>query len=83
MQSRVRSREYAELHLRVHEVAGVPVEPLSWKDIAMFASEARSRGSHAEKRLIGELIIYLRGLMTMQNLDSNWVYVVVLAQGKP
>jgi len=77
------SREYAELHLEVHEVAGVSIKPLSWKDIAILASEARSKGSHAEKRLIDELLIYLRGLMTMQNLDSNWVYVVALAQGKP
>lgn len=31
------SREYAELHLEAHEVAGIPVKPLSWKDIATFA----------------------------------------------
>jgi hypothetical protein len=77
------SREYAKLHLEVHKVAGVPVEPLSWKDIATLAVEARSKGSHAEKRLTAELLTYLRGLMTMQNIDSNWVYVVALAQGKP
>jgi len=77
------SRGYAELHLKVHEVADVPIKPLSWRDIALLATKTRSKGSHAEKRLLNELLIYLRGLMTMQNIDSNWVYVVALAQGKP
>lgn len=39
--------------------------------------------SHAEKRLLLELHRYLKGLMTMQNLTSNEVYVVALGQDPP
>jgi len=51
--------------------------------MAKLAGMARSTSSNLEKRIIDELLVYLRGLMSMQNLDSNWVYVVALAQGKP
>jgi hypothetical protein len=77
------SQEYATANLDVREVSDVPVKSVSWKDMAKLASEARSIGSHSEKRIIDELLTYIRGLMSMQNLDSNWVYVVALAQGKP
>lgn len=76
-------RDYAERHLEIREIAGVQVEPISWKDVTMLASKARPEGSHAEKRLIGELLTYMGGIMTMQNIDSNWVYVVALASGTP
>ena len=77
------SKEYAGLNLEVHDVNGIPVVPVSWKEIAKLANKARIIGSHAEKHLIDELLTYLRGLMTMQNINSNRVYVVALAQGKP
>lgn len=77
------SRAYADAHLEVREVEGVRIEPYSWKDVAALAKEARRTGSHAEKRLMEELLTYLEELMTMQNLDSNWVYVVALANGTP
>ena len=77
------SEEYAEMHLEDHEVAGVRVEPISWKELAVLAEKAHQNGSYAEKRLISELLTYLRGVMTMQNLDSNWVYVVALGWGTP
>jgi hypothetical protein len=77
------SQEYATANLKAHEISGIPVKSISWKEIAKLASKASSNGSHAEKRIINELLIYLRRLMNMQNLNSNWVYVVALAQGKP
>jgi len=77
------TQEYAELHLDVHKSGGVPIQPISWKDVTAIAEEARQNGSNAEKRLISELSTYLRGVTTMQKLDSNLVYVVALAQGKP
>jgi len=77
------SQEYAELHLKAHEVASVQIEPISWKELAVIAEKAHRNGSYTEKRLISELLTYLRGVMTMQNLDSNWVYVVALASGTP
>ena len=75
-------QEYAKAHLEVCEVSGVPVKLVSWKDMAKLANAARSASSHSEKRILDELLKYLRGLMSMQNLDSNWVYVVSLSSRK-
>jgi hypothetical protein len=62
-------------------IDGVPVSYLPWKRIAELAtSTAAASRSHAEKRLLAELTSYLKGLMTMQNVTSNLVYVVVLGQ---
>ncbi|MEX1254728.1 MAG: hypothetical protein WEE64_10340 [Dehalococcoidia bacterium] len=61
----------------------VPIKALSWKEVAPLASTARKGSGHKEKRLLDELLIYLGGLVTMQNVDSNAVYVVSLATGTP
>lgn len=77
------SQEYAGLFLEPHAVSGIPIEPLSYRGVVTLARAARQRGSYAERHLLDELLTYLRGVMTMQQIDSNWVYVVALAQGKP
>lgn len=62
-------------------VAGVPVLYRSWREIeAMVSSTASSTRRHAEKRLLRDLSRYLRGLMTMQDVSSNLVYVVSLGK---
>jgi hypothetical protein len=76
------SHDYAEVHLEVRKSAGIPIHPISWRDIARLADKARATGSHREKHLLDEFLVYIGGLMTMQNTDSNWVYVVALAYGK-
>jgi hypothetical protein len=60
---------------------GVRISYVPWKRIAEIATAtgAASR-SHAEKRLLAELTSYLKGLMTMQDVTSNMVFVVVLGQ---
>ena len=50
----------------------------SWKQIARLLSQSASQGTQAEKRLLRELTIYLRGLINMQNQQSNQVYVIAL-----
>jgi len=77
------SPEYAARNLEVREVSGLQIEPLSYRDLVAFAKAAYREGSHAEKRLIDELLTYLGGIMTMQQINSNKVYVVALAQGVP
>jgi hypothetical protein len=77
------SREYADRNLEVREVAGVPVKPLSWKDVARLGARARSKGSHTEKHVLKELLTYLGGIASMRNMHSNWVYVVSLGSGTP
>lgn len=75
------SQRYALEHLETTEVSGLPVLPISWKNVLTMAQDAKAFGSHSEKRLIQELLTYLGGVITMQTADSNWVYVVSLGRG--
>jgi hypothetical protein len=77
------SREFALLNLETQRIADVEIFPMPWNQIARLAVEAQSNCSHAEKRILRELVTYLRGLMTMQEMDSNWVYVLSLGSGTP
>jgi hypothetical protein len=77
------SREHASRNLEACEVARIRIEPLPYRDLAEFAKAADEKGSHAEKRLLKELLTYLGGIITMQQINSNKVYVVALAQGVP
>lgn len=62
-------------------IDGIPVAHIPWARIAeLVASTTTASRIHAEKRLLLELHRYLKGLMTMQNVTSNLVYVVVLGQ---
>lgn len=60
------------------EVGGVPVRYRSWKQLAQLVTMSANAGGSVEKRLLRELLRYLKGLMTMQNVTSNLVYVVSL-----
>jgi hypothetical protein len=77
------SRHYALTHLAATKINGIEISPVSWKEIVEVANRARKGSSHAEKRILSELLTYFGGLMTMQNLDSNRVYVVSLGRGNP
>lgn len=77
------SHGFAVSHLTTTNINGTEVEPISWKQIHEVAIKARNGASHAEKSILYELLIYLRGVMTMQNVDSNWVFVVSLGNGTP
>lgn len=72
------TREYAKANLQVPSHPGSPVIPISWKSVYDCCLRARRRSSHTEKRLLHELATYLESIMTMQNKESNWVYVVAL-----
>ncbi|GMK39104.1 hypothetical protein PCCS19_21580 [Paenibacillus sp. CCS19] len=76
------SKDYAK-HRVPDQVNGFPVEVLSWKDFYQFSKMAHASGTHAEKRLLQELNVYLGSLMTMQKQDSNMVYVVSVGGGSP
>lgn len=74
------SPEYAKHHLP-HQVDGLPVHYLCWKDIDKIG--ANSHGSRAENRLLSQLRNYLRRIVNMQNQESNMVYVVALGSNTP
>ncbi len=72
---------YLPVNALPNEIDGVPVSYVPWKRVAELTSAtAAASRSHAEKRLLVELHVYLKGLMTMQNVTSNLVYVVALGQ---
>lgn len=65
-------------HRLPKSVDGVRVAYRSWKQVAQLVETWSQGGTHAEGRLLRELVRYLRGLMSMQNQTSNRVYVVSL-----
>lgn len=77
------SRDYADHHLAIKNANGIAITHMSWKDIYELTMAAYPYALNSEKRLLRELQLYLRGLMTMQNQNSNEVYVVSLGTSKP
>jgi hypothetical protein len=65
------------------KVGGIPVLWLSWADVFKIAHRARQRSSQSERRWINQLLEYLGEVITMQEVDSNWVYVVSLSKSIP
>lgn len=74
------SAEFAAIHL-VPEIDGIPVVHLGWRDLERLTHS--KRGTHAEKRLLGELRAYLRRIVRMQDQESNLVYLVSLSSERP
>lgn len=70
--------KYAEDRLECRKVRGVLVQAISWKTVARMAREALLQGNHREKRLLGDMLSYLGRVVTVQDIESNWVYVVSL-----
>jgi hypothetical protein len=64
-------------------VDGIPVVWLSWADVAGLAFQARWKSSQKDRHWIDELTEYLGGAASMQDSESNWVYVVSLGKGVP
>jgi hypothetical protein len=63
------------------EINGVSIKNISWKKFRSMATKIQNdhRSSHAQKRLLGQLIIYLNKVTMLQNENSNLVYVVSLS----
>lgn len=63
---------------RLPKVAGTKILHLPWNRICDIAKEARTKSPNAQKYILDELERYIRRIMTTQNKDTNWVYVVSL-----
>jgi hypothetical protein len=74
---------YAKAHFRIAKLDGIPVLHVSWEQIADMARRANGRSRLKERYLLAELQNYLKGLITMQQIDSNWVFVLVLSSDTP
>lgn len=64
-------------------IDGIKLSKLSWRSMYLCSKRATANGRYAEKRLLSELIEYFERIMTMQKVDSNWVYVVSLSYRIP
>ena len=60
------------------EIDGVPTKTISWREFIKLAKQVRSR-ARAERHLLDQLIHYLDKVTSMQNQNSNLVYVVSLS----
>ncbi len=76
------SPDYAARNLP-QAVSGVRVHYRSWRQIDALSSRVATRRSLHERQLLAELRAYLRRAMTMQDQESNLVYVVSLASDTP
>lgn len=61
----------------------VPIKSLAWADVISLIDEVYAGSSTKEKWLLHSLKEYLRGIIVMESQESNWVYVVCLANGAP
>lgn len=77
------TQSYAAAHLPFREINKIPVKHLSYREVYQLAKTVRPVSNIEQKHLLDEFCEYLKGLMTMQKLDSNMVYVVALGTKTP
>lgn len=61
-------------------INNIPVKHLSWEKIYNLAEKSKTETNIKQKNLLNELLEYFREIMTTQNKESNWVYVVSLSK---
>lgn len=69
---------YAQNQLGSQRVRGIPIEAITWKDVLRAATTAISNGDLREKRILGELVPYLRRVTSMRAREPDEVFVVSL-----
>ena len=72
----------ADIKLPV-DVRGIPVIHRAWRTIKTLSDQAVRNESNSNKRLLREFSKYLEGILGMENIYSNMVYVVSLGRGNP
>lgn len=77
------TQSYAAAHLPFREINKIPVKHLSYREVYQLTKTVRPASNNEQKHLLDEFCEYLKGLMTMQKLDSNMVYVVALGTKTP
>jgi hypothetical protein len=58
--------EYSSHYLSIHEINGVPIKPVSWRDLIKMGQAAYRKATYPEKHLLSELLLYLGGFMTVR-----------------
>ena len=62
-----------------NQILDTPVKYLSWRSAIELAERSAAETSGGERRVLNDFISYLRGMITMQDRQSNMVYVVALS----
>jgi hypothetical protein len=75
------SEVYAKAMFDNSPIEGLPIEVIPYRKINSMLSDSLSEGNNAEKHLINQLKTYLEKIITMQKIDTNWVWVVSLGDG--
>ncbi len=68
-------------HTLLRQMDRWPVVHLAWHELQALA-RSKSK-THAENRLLAELVRYLENVVKMQNKESNWVMTVAISDDKP
>jgi hypothetical protein len=74
---------YVAMAAAIRSVSSIPVAWISWAKVRSIAAAAKHRSGIKARLWLDELISYLGGVTTMQEPDSNWVYVVSLGAQTP
>ncbi len=61
----------------------VPITPLRWADLIGIIDETHGAVANKEKLILGELRDYIKEVAIMENHESNYAYVVSLADSTP
>jgi hypothetical protein len=61
------------------DIAGVPVNHLTWREVRALAGRARDGETHRNKQLLDEFRSYLTEILGMEKIRSNMVYVLSLS----
>jgi hypothetical protein len=75
--------DYARIVLDPPSIQGIPLVHRSWRELQRLASAARAAETNINKLLLDQFASYLGGLLGMEKIYSNMVYVVALATGNP
>ncbi len=70
------TEEYAKKRLPM--IPGITILHLPWMEICDIAVKLRAKTAGKQNYILGELERYIKRIMTTQNKDTNWVYVVSL-----
>jgi hypothetical protein len=74
---------YVGMAAAIRSVSNIPVKWISWAKVRSTAEAAKNCSGIKSRLWLDELISYLGGVVTMQESDSNWVYVVSLGAQTP
>ena len=75
------SEEYAKAMFDNSPIEELQIKIIPYRKINSVLTDSISGANNIEKHLINQLKTYLKKIITMQKIDTNWVWVVSLGDG--